>query len=104
MTTRNPKMTKHGKRYTPEFKAEAVRLMRTSEKAVSEIAEDLGVSEQTLYRWAKQIRIDQQSDPHGPLTTAEREELNKLRREVRKLRQERDFLKKTAAYFARQKR
>ncbi|RMG95073.1 MAG: IS3 family transposase, partial [Deltaproteobacteria bacterium] len=47
-------MTEHRKRYSSEFKAEAVRLMQTSDKPVAEIAEDLGISEQSLYRWARQ--------------------------------------------------
>ena len=81
-----PEMTKHRKRYSPEFKAEAVRLMQTSDKPVAEIAEDLGVSEQSLYRWARQMRIDEAGDPNGPLTSAERKEIQRLRREVRILR------------------
>lgn len=91
-------------RYTPEFKAEAVRMMRSSDKSVAELAEDLGISEQSLYRWARQFGVDEKADPKGPLTTAEREELARLRRELRQVRQERDFLKKTASYFASDKR
>jgi len=91
-------------RYTAEFKAEAVRMMRASGKPTAELAKDLGLSEQSLYRWARQSDIDTKAEANGPLTTAEREELTKLRRELKKVEQERDFLKKTAAYFASEKR
>lgn len=91
------------KRYKPEFKAEAVRMMKASGRPVAEVAKDLGVSEQSLHRWAKRFGIDEKADPNGPLTTAEREELTRLRRELKRVQQERDFLKKTAAYFASEK-
>ena len=94
---------KRSKRYTPEFKAEAVRMMKSSGKPAAELAKDLGVSEQSLFRWAKRYDIDTKADPNGPLTTAERDELIRLRRELKRVEQERDFLKKTAAYFAREK-
>jgi transposase-like protein len=87
-------------RYSPEFKAEAVELMQRSDRPVIEIATELGVSEQSLYRWAQQSKVDVQADPDGPLTTAERTELAALRRRVKEVEMERDFLKKTAAYFA----
>ena len=80
-------------RYTPEFKAEAVRLVRSaSDKPASQIARELGVSDNTLRSWVKQAQIDR-GEREG-LTTEEREELRKLRKEVKVLRQERDILKK----------
>lgn len=91
-------------RYSPEFKAEAVELMRRGGKPVAELAQELGVSEQSLYRWSEQAKIDEKADPEGPLTTAERAELAALRRQLRAVEQERDFLKKTAAYFAAAKK
>ena len=96
--------SRKNKRFTPEFKAEAVRMMRGAAKPIAELAKDIGVSEQSLYRWAKQLGVDAKADPAGALTTAEREELTRLRRELRQVEQERDFLKKTAAYFASEKR
>ena len=79
-------------------------MMRSSDKPVAELAEDLGISEQSLYRWAKQFSVDEKNDPKGPLTSAERAELTRLRRELKQVQQERDFLKKTSAYFASEKR
>ncbi len=88
-------------RYSPEFKAEAVRLVRsTPDKPASQIAKELGVSDNALRSWVKQAQID-----HGErqgLTTEEREELRRLRKEVKVLRQEREILKKATAFFARE--
>lgn len=98
-------MTKRKRnRYSPEFKAEAVELMRRGDKPVTRVAEELGVSEQSLYRWAEVAKTDEKADPQGPLTTAERAELVGLRKRLRDVEQERDFLKKTAAYFASAKK
>lgn len=91
-------------RYTDEFKAEAVKLMRRGGRPIAEIAAELGVSEQSLYRWAERARIDEEADPEGPLTSSERAELTALRRRLKEVEQERDFLKKTAAYFASAKK
>src|SRR5215204_7128769 len=74
-------------RYPEEFKAEAVQLVRSyPEKSISELSRELGLSDQTLHNWVKQAQID-----HG-----EREELRRLRKEVRILREEREILKKAA--------
>jgi transposase len=83
--------------YSPEFKAEAIRLLRTSAEPVKKIARDLGVSVSTLEAWMKATRPP--SDP--PLTTDERAELVQLRRDVQQLRGERDILKKATAFFAK---
>ena len=80
-------------RYTPEFRAEAVRLVRSAtDKPASQIARELGVSDNALRNWVKQAEIGQ-GEREG-LTTEEREELSKLRREVKVLRQQREILKK----------
>ena len=90
------------RRYTPEYKAEAVKLVRQSGKTVHAVARDLGLIPTVLRRWVRQAEIDSGSGPSGALTTQEREELAKLRRENQTLRMERDFLKKTAAWFAKE--
>jgi transposase len=86
--------------YPVEFRREAVQLLRSSGRKVSEIARDLGVSEQTLRNWAKQTDVDE-GRAHG-LTSEDREELGRLRREVRVLREEREILRKAAAFFAKE--
>ena len=83
--------------YSPEFRSEAVRLVRTSPDSVGKIARDLGVSAITLRSWVDATR----PAPLPPLTTDERTELAQLRREVQQLREERDILKKAAAFFAK---
>ena len=87
--------------YPPEFRAEAVRLYRTSGRGLKTIAEELGIAQESLRRWAKQQDLDAGRRSDG-LTTEEREELRRLRRENRILREERDILKKAAAFFARE--
>ena len=88
-------------RYTPEFKAEAVRLVRSAtDKPASQIARELGVSDNALRSWVKQAQIDQ-GELDG-LTTEEREELRRLRKENKVLRQEREILKKATVFFARE--
>jgi transposase len=74
-------------RIPPEFRGEAVALYRRSGRALNEIAYDLGVSSESLRLWVKQAAVDAGEQP-GP-TTEEREELRRLRREVRVLREER---------------
>ena len=86
--------------YPPAFKVEAVRLVHSSDKPLPEIAEDLGISEPTLRNWVRQAEID--DGTRDGLTTAERAELVRLRRENRVLKHERDILKKAAAFFARE--
>ena len=87
--------------YPPQFKREAVRLVRSSpDRTIPQIANEIGVSDNSLRNWVKQAQVDE-GKAEG-LTTDEREELRRLRREVRTLKQERDFLKKAAAFFARE--
>lgn len=97
------KLSKPRKRrvFSPEFKAEAVRLARTPGKSISEVARELDLTETALRAWVKQAAADEHPSPQGALTTDERAELVRLRRELRTVEQERDFLKKTAAYFAK---
>ena len=85
-------------RFSPEFRRRAVELARERMKPMPEIAEDLGVSESSLWRWMKQVDVDEGARPG--LTSEEREELVRLRRENRVLRMERDLLSRAAAFFA----
>ena len=87
--------------FTPEFKAEAVRIARTPGKSIGQVARELDLTETSLREWVRQAEADEQPTPQGPLTTEERAELTRLRRELRAVEMERDFLKKTAAYFAK---
>jgi transposase len=88
--------------YPAAFRAEAIELARTSGKTIPELAKDLGVSGQTLGNWVHQADVDAGGGRPGELTTAEREELGRLRRENQTLRQEREILKKAAAFFAKE--
>lgn len=87
-------------RYTPEFKAEAVRLVNATDKPASQIARELGVSDNALRSWVKQAQID--TGEREGLTTQERQELRRLRKENKALRQEREILKKATVFFARE--
>jgi transposase len=84
--------------YPPAFKAEAVRLVASSDRSLSRIAKDLGVADQTLRNWVRHAEID--DGVRDELAPHERDELLQLRREVRTLRQEREILNKAAAFFA----
>lgn len=86
--------------YPPEFKAEAVRLVGSSDRSLTRIAKDLGIADQTLRNWVQHAESDE--GVRDALASSEREELRQLRREVRTLRQEREILKKAAACFAKE--
>ena len=94
-------MTARSRRsYTPEFKAQTVEFVRSSGKSVSQVCLELDLTETALRRWLAQADID--AGRREGLTTDEREELFRLRRENRVLREERDILRKAAAFFAKE--
>ncbi|MEK8141914.1 transposase [Streptomyces sp. M10(2022)] len=90
-------------RYTAEFKRDAVALALSSGKTVTEVARDLGVSPEGLRGWVKQAKTDRDESPAGALTSAEREELVRLRRKVREQEATIEVLGKATAFFARDK-
>ena len=95
-------MGRKRRKFTPEFKAETVKLIRESNRSVGGICKELDLTETAVRRWLKQAEIDEGKGPSGALTTDELEELRRLRREVRELRQEREILKKATAFFAKE--
>ena len=88
--------------FTREYKAEVVGLVEASEKSIGTVARDLGLSESVVRKWVAQREVDAGHGTGLVLSTAEREELTRLRREVRQLRMEREVLKKATAFFARE--
>jgi len=95
------KQTRRARRtFTDEYKADAVALVESSGKSVGQVATDLDLTETALREWVKQART---AGSAGPLlSSGERDELKRLREENRVLRMERDFLKKAAAFFAKE--
>ena len=88
--------------FSEEQKAAAVEHVRKSGKTVYQAARDLDLTETALRRWIEQSRVDAGGGQKGELTSEEREELRRLRRENQRLQMERDFLKKAAAFFAKE--
>jgi transposase len=88
------------RRFTAEFKAETVGLIRPSGRSLGQVCRDLDLTETAVRRWVQQAAVDAGTRPG--LTTAEREELARLRRENLVLRQEREILVKAAAFFAKE--
>jgi transposase len=87
--------------YPPEFRTEAIRLIRSSGKSLAQIGRELQVTTETLRQWSKQAEIDD-GQRHDGLTTEETEEVRRLRREVKTLREEREILIKAATFFAKE--
>lgn len=97
-TSRRPR-----RRFTDEFKQQAVRLVLDEGKGVTAVARELDLVPSALGQWVKQLQADRTKGRTG-LTTAEREELARLRKENRILQEEREILKKAAAFFAKHQR
>ena len=93
-------MAEKRRKFSPQFKAEAVQMVVDTDKTIAQVARDLGVVEQTLGNWVKAWR-DANPEPEPSLSPVERARMNELEEEVRRLRMENEFLKKAAAFFAR---
>jgi transposase len=97
-------MTKRRNRrsFSPEFKAKAVSLCRAGDRSIKQVAQDLDLVETALRRWVSQAEVDVGKGPPGALTSDEREELAQLRRENKRLKEEREILKAAATFFAKE--
>ena len=89
--------------FTPEFKAEVVALVRQPGRTVGAVARDMDLTETAVREWVRQAERDEGRRADG-LTTAERAEMARLRKELRETREERDILKRAVAFFARETR
>lgn len=88
--------------FTKEFKAEVVGLCERGDRTASQVARDLDLTESAVRTWVRQAEVDRGEGPAEALTTDEREELRRLRRENRQLREDREILKKAAAFFVKE--
>jgi transposase len=93
-------MAEKRRKFSPQFKAEAVQMVIETGRPIAQVARDLGVVEQTLGNWVKAWR-DVNPEPESKGSPIERARMNELEEEVRRLRMENEFLKKAAAFFAR---
>jgi transposase len=100
--TTEKKQKRQRRSFTDEFKAEAVKLVLNEGKTVAQAAKDLDLTPSSLGHWVEQARADRGKSTRGTLTTEEKEELARLRKENRELRLEREILKKAAAFFAKE--
>jgi transposase len=102
METEAKKQHRPRRKFTDEFKAGAVRLVLEEGKSPAKVAKDLDLTPSSLSLWVEQARADRGKSTRGTLTTEEKEELARLRKENRELRMERELLKKWAAFFAKE--
>jgi transposase len=102
MATKSPRRRPR-RHFTDDYKASVIRLVLDEGKTVGAVARELDLTETAVRAWVERARADQTDGKTG-LTTAEREELTRLRRENRILQEEREILKKAAAFFAKQQR
>ena len=93
-----------GKCFTPEFKREAVQLLESGSRPGSEIARELGIARNRLYKWQTELRTRGASAFPGAGRKERTTEIARLKRDLARVTEERDILKKAAAYFARESR
>lgn len=90
------------RKFTPQFKADAVRLVTDGRKSIAEVTAQFDLTETALREWVKRAQADAGTGPAGALTTAERSELIELRKRLKRAEMERDILKKATAFFAKE--
>jgi len=102
-TEEGPKRKQRARRnFSDDFKAGAVALVLNEGKSVTKVAKDLDLTPSALGKWVEQARADSGKSKRGTLTTEEKDELARLRKEVRELRLEREILKKATVFFAKE--
>ncbi|WP_326758639.1 transposase [Streptomyces phaeochromogenes] len=94
--------SKYTKRYTEEFKRDAIALVDSSGKTVTAVARELGISSESLRGWYRKAKVDRGEGAPGDLSSAERDELRQLRRQVREQQQTIEILKKATAFFVKE--
>jgi transposase len=104
MSEAKPKSKKRRARrkFTAEFKADVVRLCRSGNETIPDVARRLDLTETAVRAWVRQAAVDEQGGTSDALTTSEKTELVRLRRELKRVTEERDILKKATAFFARE--
>ncbi len=88
--------------FSPQFKADAVRLVTTGGKTIAEVTKQFDLTESALREWVRRAEADAGRGPPDALTTAERAELVELRKRLKRVEMERDILKKATAFFAKE--
>ena len=91
-----------GRRFTPEFKRQAVQLLNAGQRPAAEIARELGIPRNRLYKWQKEIAVHGGAFPGSGRQAEPAAELTRLKQELARVTEERDILKKAARYFARE--
>jgi transposase len=104
METMGKKRPRPRRSFTPEFKAEIVELCQRGDRSVGQVAVDFDLTETSVREWVRQAERDAGTRQDGGLTTAEREELARLRRENRRLAEDVEILKRATAFFAKETR
>jgi len=99
---RSKKTRRKRRRFTAEFKADVVRLCESGGESIGEVCRRLDLTETAVHAWVKQAATDRVGGTPEALSTSEREELAQLRRDNKRLKMERDILKKATAFFARE--
>jgi transposase len=102
MENREPRKNRPRRLFTPEFKAEIVELCRRGDRSISQVSRDFDLTETAVRSWVNQAAVD--AGERDGLTTEEREELSRLRRENRRLRDDVEVLKRATAFFAKETR